>query len=441
MATKPFTANYVNLELYLKNLAFEPNSVYVLTMDVLGGEMELYFQSQIIERGVKHIPAAEEWTPFSLTFTTGRDISHLSQWGICFVKTAWPCHAYGGTYCTTYIDNVRLKNAVTGRELLSGGDFENEIGSTVYDAHWRPSVLGKTGQALGVSVVTDPLNPGNHCLRFPEVILPLSYPAPLLLQVHCVGKFQNVEKDVRCIEFYGRPEPRILLVEHGVVTVDLGDTTATVPEGSVFVLPANCPYRYTYHAVPDADTTYYWLAVSGSNLLPLLARLHLSVSQPLPLSRIDALTALVEALLQLTPQTETYYYAASGYLQVFFYELERQLTPQPASIAYRDYLHAVAQRLRNHPEITPGNAALAAECGISENYFISLFKREIGTSPHQYRLNALIRKAEKLLSDTSLTVQEVAYQLGMDDPLYFSRLFKSIRKMSPREFRTQAKND
>lgn len=359
MATQPFTANYTNLELYLKNLAFKPNTAYTLTMDTLGGEMELYFQSQIIEHGVRHIPAAEVWTPFSLSFTTAEEVAHLSQWGICFVKTAWAGHAYGGTYCPTYVDNVQIKETVTGWELLTGGDFEQNADSAVYDAHWRSSILGERGRSLGVSIVVDPLRPDNHCLRFPEVIANLSYPEPLPLQVHSVGKFQSIAQNIRCIELYGRAEPRLLLVECGSITVEIDDAVIRIPEGSVFCLPANRPYRYTYHAIPDAHTIYYWLAMSGSQLPEVLSKLHLTDEHPLPLPRIDALSSLTEAMLQLSPQSETYHYAITGYLQVLCGELERQISPQPAKTTYHDYIHDIARRLRHHPEITPSNAVLA----------------------------------------------------------------------------------
>lgn len=81
------------------------------------------------------------------------------------------------------------------------------------------------------------------------------------------------------------------------------------------------------------------------------------------------------------------------------------------------------------------SAELAEECGLSNCYFITLFKQYTGCSPQQYRLRELVSKACTLLLDTTMTIQKISYTLGIDDPLYFSRLFRSIQGISPRDYR------
>ena len=55
------------------------------------------------------------------------------------------------------------------------------------------------------------------------------------------------------------------------------------------------------------------------------------------------------------------------------------------------------------------------------------------TIPHE-------KTGEKLLRSTNMTVQEIAYTLQLDDPYYFSRLFRSVYDMSPREYRKAHKH-
>lgn len=436
MAVQPFTARYTTLELYLKHLPFEPYTTYTLSLDTLGGEMELFFQQQILGGGVKYIPPAEVWTPIRFTFTTGKEVTHLGNWGICFVKTAWPWHAYGGTYGTTYVDNVRLRKDLTGETLLFGGDFEENYASSVYDLHWRPAVF-HGGAALGVTIVEDPLDRTNHCLRFPETIHSTAYPLSLPLQAHCFGHFAALERDIRCIEFYGRPQHRFLLVERGRITVEMGEMVWTVPAGGMICLPPHTPYRYTYHC--GENTSYYWLAVSGKHLPLVLETLQLTTPRPINLPRIEALNAFINAMLQADLKAKTYPYVVSGELQLFLGELEQQLAPKFAETKHQKLLRRIAKRLHDHPETTPENKALAAERGLSETYFIRLFKQEIGISPHQCRLRALVQKACERLIETQDSVQEIAYSLGFDDPLYFSRVFRSICGISPREYRKARK--
>ena len=430
MARKEFFANYTTLELYLKNLAVEPNTSYVFTLDSLGGEMELYFSRSI---GVQHVPASENWVTSQFFFTTGSNVSDFVNWGICFVKTAWAFHAYGGTYNTTFVDNVHLYPVGSSRDLLSGGDFEESLSSSIYDEQWKKAVLGGKGKELGVSLVTDPLDDANHCLCFPDVLQHITYPEPFPLMADTFGCFRAPEQDIFCLDFYGYPHPRFLIAERGCITVQCGESPRQVTTGSLMLLPAHTPCRYTYHA--SSDAVYYWLSVDGTALQSVLETLNVPAAEIVSLPNAAALTACVESMLQLSEKQLMYFYGVSGYLQLFFNELEKLITISESFEKHSVSIENVAKRLRTNPEAAVSNAKLAEECSLSENYFIRLFKQQLGTTPQHYRQAALMKRARSQLLETSLTVQEISYALGIDDPLYFSRLFRSYYGVSPREYR------
>jgi len=58
-----------------------------------------------------------------------------------------------------------------------------------------------------------------------------------------------------------------------------------------------------------------------------------------------------------------------------------------------------------------------------------------GQSTQQHIHNYLIEKAKEILTTTSLSISEIAYELGFEHPQSFSKLFKSKTEMSPMEFR------
>ena len=58
-----------------------------------------------------------------------------------------------------------------------------------------------------------------------------------------------------------------------------------------------------------------------------------------------------------------------------------------------------------------------------------------GQNAQQHIHHKLIEKAKEKLSTTSLTVSEVAYELGFEHPQSFSKLFKTKTNQSPLEFR------
>ena len=76
-------------------------------------------------------------------------------------------------------------------------------------------------------------------------------------------------------------------------------------------------------------------------------------------------------------------------------------------------------------------SALASELRCSPSFLNKLFRRELGTTPMQYRLEKKIACARYLLCSTTLTVKEIAFQLGYCDPFYFSGEFRRITGESP----------
>ncbi|UAY50971.1 helix-turn-helix domain-containing protein [Ferruginibacter albus] len=78
---------------------------------------------------------------------------------------------------------------------------------------------------------------------------------------------------------------------------------------------------------------------------------------------------------------------------------------------------------------------IADTLNISSGYLSSLLKVLTGQSTQQHIHNKLIEKAKEKLSTTTLSVSEIAYELGFEHSQSFSKLFKSKTNLSPLEFR------
>ncbi len=72
---------------------------------------------------------------------------------------------------------------------------------------------------------------------------------------------------------------------------------------------------------------------------------------------------------------------------------------------------------------------------VSPNYLSGLLKTLTGRSTQQHIQDRIIEKAKEKLSTTSLSVSEIAYELGFEYPQTFSKLFKTKTRLSPLEFR------
>lgn len=79
---------------------------------------------------------------------------------------------------------------------------------------------------------------------------------------------------------------------------------------------------------------------------------------------------------------------------------------------------------------------LASLCFMSDNYFHSLFKKEFTVTPNNYILQLRMNEALNLLSNTNLSVKEVARECGYPDAAYFSRTFSKYFGLSPNKYRS-----
>ncbi len=80
-------------------------------------------------------------------------------------------------------------------------------------------------------------------------------------------------------------------------------------------------------------------------------------------------------------------------------------------------------------------AKIAEELNVSPNYLSGLLKSLTGQNTQQIIHEKLIEKAKEKLSTTNLTVSEIAYELGFEQPQSFSRIFKNKTNQTPLEFR------
>jgi AraC family transcriptional regulator of arabinose operon len=78
---------------------------------------------------------------------------------------------------------------------------------------------------------------------------------------------------------------------------------------------------------------------------------------------------------------------------------------------------------------------LAEMADLSPSYFWALFKQKTGYAPIDFLIRLRMHQACHLLKTTDKPVNEIAAALGYQDPLYFSRAFKSILGVPPTRYR------
>lgn len=74
---------------------------------------------------------------------------------------------------------------------------------------------------------------------------------------------------------------------------------------------------------------------------------------------------------------------------------------------------------------------IARECCVSESGLRKIFKKKIGISPVQYKIDEKITRAKYLLESTDKSLEEISEVLNFFDTAHFCRIFQKYTGMSP----------
>lgn len=82
-----------------------------------------------------------------------------------------------------------------------------------------------------------------------------------------------------------------------------------------------------------------------------------------------------------------------------------------------------------------GLAEVALACGVSVGHFSRAFRNSVGKSPWAWRQEHTIERAQALMRDATLSLTQIANDLGFSDQSHFSRTFSALVGTPPRDWR------
>ncbi|MGM0700792.1 MAG: helix-turn-helix domain-containing protein [Pseudomonadota bacterium] len=102
-----------------------------------------------------------------------------------------------------------------------------------------------------------------------------------------------------------------------------------------------------------------------------------------------------------------------------------------ASHHLKNYQALIEAQFRQQPSIE----AFADQLGMTSAHLNTLCRRLAGRSALQLLHERLLLEAKRQLTYTNMTISQVADSLGFSEPAYFTRFFKRLTGLSPRDFR------
>lgn len=82
---------------------------------------------------------------------------------------------------------------------------------------------------------------------------------------------------------------------------------------------------------------------------------------------------------------------------------------------------------------------VASALHVNACYLSSIFKKETGKSLTVFITELKVDEAKRLLESTALPITTICYEIGFDNPSYFTEVFKKVTGMTPKDFKAQLK--
>lgn len=218
------------------------------------------------------------------------------------------------------------------------------------------------------------------------------------------------------------------------------DVLYPLGEGSLFAI---FPQEFvSYQGSAQKPPSLCWFGFSGANAARIMARIGLSVHNPVcALSSTQEVELLISECINFCDSKLA---GAELRLQSVLYRLfaaieERQGGKNEAghnagSVAY-DHVQRAKSYIRFNYMNPLSIGDVAKQANLERTYFSKIFHQFEHTTPQEYLLLYRLESARQLLKNSEYSVREVGSLVGIHDPYYFSRVFKKYTGASPLQYR------
>ena len=257
---------------------------------------------------------------------------------------------------------------------------------------------------------------------------------PLL--VNCAG-YCGFDAPFQTRNREGRQDYYLQFVTHGRLRVQHNDIIAVLEAGDFLLTRPRTPYRYFLPA--GESMGYLWVHFTGFHAGRLLSRLQLEPGRIY--SAADSVPKIRERFEflfgEFTNRQRGFEDACASRLTQILVSLSRGAAIGDTGAVRK--LTTLAW-LHGHFAENLSMGELAAMEHLSESRYRSVFRRQTGFSPSEYRIALRMQHACDLLATTGRSITDISAACGYGDVLYFTRLFKQKIGVPPGEYRSRGRS-
>ncbi len=260
----------------------------------------------------------------------------------------------------------------------------------------------------------------------------LEHPLVRALYLTDVGYFPSADHHFRERK-EGISEYILIYCIDGQGSIVVNDVRFELTSKQVFCIPRHT--RHLYYADSQDPWSILWVHFKGDNAayFPLNDLRIIDLGPARTNERLMYLFRQLIAILEQNYTLGNFIYASNLLTlilsEVYFREKESDTDKQ------NQYLTRVIRYMYNNLDKDLTLASLADHMQLSRSYLNSIFKKYARRSPVDFFIHLKMQQACKYLKMTDLRIYEVSIRLGYQDPYYFSRIFKKVIGVSPREYK------
>ena len=195
----------------------------------------------------------------------------------------------------------------------------------------------------------------------------------------------------------------------------------------------------TYIADKELPWEYVWIEFDGLRAKEAMDTAGFSLDRPIfHTKKRDMSQKMKEELVYIATHSDETIFNIIGHLYLFLDYFMRATvsTVVKGSTKLQDYyikeaITYIEQNFQNDISVVD----IANRLGINRSYFGKIFKQTLKQTPQEFLINYRMIKATELLRLTKMSIGDISKAVGYENQLHFSRAFKKIYNISPREWR------
>lgn len=241
-------------------------------------------------------------------------------------------------------------------------------------------------------------------------------------------------------EYRPRPEYHLHFILDGQGVLRIYKKVYHLTRGQMFVIPPNVE-DYSYQADELKPWYYAWVAFNGTKAGDYMKQAGFYNQHVVHYSNIppEEFTSYIYEMLKASHLTVANELDRTASLYLILAKLIESRNIITADSAYDvsgdTYIKHALQYIQFNYNRSIQINDIVNYIGINRSYFSHIFKRKMSVSPKVYLQQYRMEQARIFLVTTNDSIHSIAEKIGYKDSFTFSKLFKKLTNMSPKEYR------